>query len=465
MAIISTLSVSLTARTDQFAKAMRSASADLQTFAGKVKSISGRMIKFSTVGLGSAAVALGVLARKSMNTLDRVGVLSDVLNIATEDLIAYRLAAREAGASNNDLDKSLKAFVTRLGIAQNTGAGVTKVLKQLGLTSEELIKQGTAEAFGTVADEINKMGNVSQKAAAIFALFGRQGLKIGALMQRGSKGLKEARIEAGLLGLTISRLDASKIQEADDAIIKLKASFTAVGNKLAVELSPTIIGVSNLLVDFAKNGINTGEFVSDAFNKIVDVVATLAGSLDLLSAAWNGFIGVISKTINVGGKAIKFVADKINDLGFIIKGEAFFETTTLDKVIKRSGEQAEKSFNKASKAMDDFLKGKRPKALQEFYSELIRKINLLAELRLKIPPPPSIEPPFDRGGKDGAGRGRRDSAIEVSRSRFFIGGIEKLNAQQAQRVQKTKDKNSDEQTKLLKKIAVNTGGNAVAVTI
>ena len=78
MAVISTLSILLKAKTDKFRKDMTSAMKGLKQFAGSVKSLTGIFLGLSAAMLGLSAFRLKDQFRQVQLDADRVGKLSEV---------------------------------------------------------------------------------------------------------------------------------------------------------------------------------------------------------------------------------------------------------------------------------------------------------------------------------------------------------------------------------------------------
>ncbi len=253
MPVVSTLAVNLTARTAAFDKKMKKSKKQVSAFS-KVAAKAGATLKrFSAIGAAAAVAAFVLITKSAMKTIDVTAKLSDRIGIATEDIIALRHAAEITGVSGEALDKSLEMFVRRLGEVRQ-GTGEAKVaLKELGIDVNKLVTLSPAAAFSLIADEINKMALQADKAVIAYQLFGRAGTKLLNTLALGSGGLAEMKKEAEELGLTFNRFDAAKIEEANDAIQRMKESFTGIGQDLAIQLAPAIKAIADITTEAIKN--------------------------------------------------------------------------------------------------------------------------------------------------------------------------------------------------------------------
>jgi len=221
------------------------------------------------MAMGALAVAgiggLGYMLKRQMEVIDATAKLSDRLGITTEKLIGLQHAASITGTDAETLNKALEIFTRRLG-EMTMGSGEAKRgLDMLGLTMDQLIKLGPAEAFGLAADKINLLGTQAEKAAAAYFLFGRAGSQMLNLLEVGSEGLKDFQEEVEKLGLTFSRLDAAQIEAANDALTRARATLTGLFRQATIELAPYIEVLADKFVDVSTAGEGMAANVTKVF--------------------------------------------------------------------------------------------------------------------------------------------------------------------------------------------------------
>src|SRR2546426_591780 len=83
---------------------------------------------------------------------------------------------------------------------------------------KELVNTAPEEALKGIADGLSKMENPAQRAAAAVAIFGKAGQGMLPMLLGGAEALSAAQREAEKLGLTFSRLDAAKVELANEAM-------------------------------------------------------------------------------------------------------------------------------------------------------------------------------------------------------------------------------------------------------
>jgi len=225
--------------------------------------------RFFTLGRTLLTVAgiggIGYMIKQQMAMIDSTAKLSDRLGITTEALISLQHGAQIAGIQQETMNKSLEIFSRRLGEV-DMGVGEAKnALDKLGLNYAELINKSPDKAIGIVADQMNLLGTQSEKAAAANYLFGRSGQQLLNLFESGSAGIEAYKKEVEKLGLSFSRIDAAKVEAANDALTRTRAVFTGLFRSVTIEVSPYIEAAAIAFNNFATQGEGVGHNVTRAF--------------------------------------------------------------------------------------------------------------------------------------------------------------------------------------------------------
>ncbi len=338
MAVIKTIAVNLIAKTSSFERGMKRGQVQMTRFQ-RTAAATSAVIKTlaTTLGLFAGAAVAGAMVRSSFQIIDATAKMSDRLKIATEDIIGMRHAAGIMGASAETMDKALEIFVRRLGEVRMGSGEAKRGLEALGLSADKLVKLSPAAAFRSISDEINKMSNQADKAATAYFLFGRQGTQLINTMSLGSEGLREMQREAENLGLTFSRLDASRVEEANDAILKMRGVFKGLSNDFAVTIAPTVTSLGEFI-------IRVMDVIKGSLNIIVSLGQTaLAG----ITALVGGVIKAVEKLLNVMTGMESGVGDIVLELARDFKDLA-------DVNIEQAMEQFARAFSKSG-GLSQFL--------------------------------------------------------------------------------------------------------------
>jgi hypothetical protein len=233
--------------------------------------------KLASVALTATGVATIALASRQAKLIDQTAKTSDKLGITTEALIALRFAAEESGVASNTLDMALQRMTRRLSEAA-MGTGEAKdALKELGLDARQLSEASPDEAFRQIADAMANVNNQSDRVRLAFKLFDSEGVALVNTLKQGGDALREYSREAQELGISLSRIDASQVEQANDAFGRAGKVIAGVGNQIAVEFAPLVTILSNSFVDAGKAGQDELGY------KLSGALKVTAGAIDVIN--------------------------------------------------------------------------------------------------------------------------------------------------------------------------------------
>ncbi len=286
MALIANLAVGVTATTGALRASLRTAAGSVRQFATVVQSTQARLAAFGgAIVAAGAAMGAGVLVKNAYASIDSMAKLSDRLDISTQDLAGLKLGADLAGVGFDELTTALEKLEKGLG---NPSQETTKALDQLGLKMKDLVGKGAMAQMTTIADRFRLITSAEDRAAIATALFGKAGQALIPLLMDGSAGLKAAAGSAEALNLTFSRLDAAKVEAANEAVTMLKGAFEGLAIQMAISSAPFLTAIAdNLTTVIAKFGgpDGLGSVVSGAFDLIAKSVRTVGNALFELNQA------------------------------------------------------------------------------------------------------------------------------------------------------------------------------------
>lgn len=104
------------------------------------------------------------------------------------------------------------------------------------------------------------------------------------LMLQGGDAIRSAKTEVDELGLSLSAVDAAKVEAANDSFSRFGMTLEGVQQTMAVEFAPILDAVSKMLVGAAKDAGGFGDATSDAFGFAVDAAGFLMDMVEGLSA-------------------------------------------------------------------------------------------------------------------------------------------------------------------------------------
>ena len=317
MATIGNLAAILTAKDVGFSAGLKKASSDLSRFGGVMQGVAAGV----GIGLASmaarAATALGGVIPHQMEAIDASAKLADTLGISTEALAGLQHAANLSGVSGELLTDSIGKMERVIGEAVNGSKTAQDAIGALGLDFYQLATQKPEQTFAQIADALNAIANPSQRAAAAQEIFGRSAKELMPLLREGSVGLGAMSAEAEKLGLSMSRVDAAKVEQANDALTKVQGLLTGLLNTLVVEISPYITKAAEDFIAWGTSGGNASKMVVSAVSQVLKGVAFLADTIDVVRIGWIYFKSAGQSALGAMLKPITTVAEslgKLNDM-------------------------------------------------------------------------------------------------------------------------------------------------------
>lgn len=293
MASLADLYVGLKVNASGFVSGLNSAKSSLSSFGAHAEKIA-KASAFAVAGLATGAAAgISALAKESMSAIDSTAKLADTIGINTEMLVAFRHAAELTGAGAQLLDDSLSKMVKNVGEAAQGGGAAAGAFTQLGLSISSLARMAPDQQFSAISDSLNKIENSSIKNAIATDIFGKSGQKLINMLSLGSDGLAQMSTEAERLGITFNRVDAAKIEMANDSITRLGTAFTGLGNQVAIAVSPYLTEMANQLTELGQLNKGFGSGLAGAFKESGYYAALLIDELTAIKAGLYG-IGAIA---------------------------------------------------------------------------------------------------------------------------------------------------------------------------
>lgn len=269
--------------------------------------------------LGQLVVTLAADTARFQGDLGKAAVVAEsrmrnIRDTATKALGALTIAATAAGAA---LVQSFRTATQRADemtkLASATGTTVESLSRlsyaadlsgvkteQLRLGLSKLAKTGkgdTVAALLQTADQFASMEDGAEKTALAVKLFGDEaGPRLIPLLNQGSAGIKAMGVEADKLGVTISTNTGRASEQFNDNLTRLGFAATGFGNVLAEAVLPTMVSLTNEIVNTVKNTdamdraaraaatglrifLTAGELVRVVFSQIGQTIGALAAAL------------------------------------------------------------------------------------------------------------------------------------------------------------------------------------------
>lgn len=275
---------------DDTKHAVDSAASGFQGLGDKARDFANQAV-IGLGAIGAAAVAAGVaLYSQAAQAADALAKQADKIGEATQEIQAFQSAANLSGIETEKANASLTKMVKNIGDAADGSGPAADALARLGLSAQELASMPPVQAYETLLDDLQQVESQTQRVQIATEIFGKTGAD---MLNMTGESVRAARDEMYALGLQITRVDAAKIEEANDAIDRAKMAASGFGNQLAIQFSPIVSALTEEFINAVKEAGGFGQVASEVFNATIQGAAYAANVVHGLVAVWEGMKVVV----------------------------------------------------------------------------------------------------------------------------------------------------------------------------
>lgn len=316
MAELGAIKVRIDADTQGLESGMKRAGSAIQRGGAQLRQSINQWAKWGAAAAAAAAVAGAAIYKSTSRTIDQLAKTSDRLGIATDRLGELRFGAEQTGVAANTLDMGLQRMTRRISEAAQ-GAGEAKdAIKELGLDAQALARMSPDEQFRSIAEAMQGVANQGDRVRLAMRLFDSEGVALVNTMKGGKEALDAFAEEADRLGITLDRVEAAKVEQANDAMNRVRVAAQGAANAFVVELAPAVEGLSNAIANARKESGDMSGVMRSGLDGVVTAVGYAANAYrgwELIIAglrAWNA--ALIESILKMSKSALQSVEDLVN---------------------------------------------------------------------------------------------------------------------------------------------------------
>lgn len=287
---IANLNIKLSAGTAALQQDFSRAAGLAQGFGSNLGSIAAKIggALAGVFAVGKITSAVG----SKIEEIDQLARLSDQVGASIGDMQAIMMAANMADIEITGLTGGLRKMMVTISDAAGGSATAAAALQAVGLSAQQLQGIGPAQQLAAITQGLQGIGDASDRVAVSSGIFGKgNGLNFLSL---DSSQILQAAKDVDALGLSMTRADAAKVEEADDAIKRLGMSVGGLVQQLTVALAPGISAAAGAIM-----GLTTWLAQLDSTTvgnsiKLVAFAAAFGGVLVLIPRIIAGVHGIIA---------------------------------------------------------------------------------------------------------------------------------------------------------------------------
>ena len=351
MASAGAITWDLVANSSKFVSELEKANKAGKNWGDKLgKAAKGVATTFAAAG-AAAAASLAALYTVTAGNIDEQAKFADKIGLTTDALGGLHHAADLTGVSTENMNLGLQRMTRRVAeAAQGTGTAVD-ALEDLNLSAQELNQLSPDEQFLAIADAMGEVEGRSEQVRLAFKLFDSGGVALLNTMDMASDGIREAMEQAENLGIALNRIDAAKVENANDAFDIATKLSAGLSRQITVELAPIVEGLSVEFVRAANEAGGMGEVVTTAVDYMVKSVGVLADSWRGLEIIFQALKIVMYQLALDSIETIRMVEHEAKGMANSWRKLFGQELLTMNRTLTESSIQLRMELNDAHKAI------------------------------------------------------------------------------------------------------------------
>jgi hypothetical protein len=314
---------------------------------------------------------------EQMEKMDKTTKTADKIGATTEGLGRLQFAGKLTGVQIEKTNMALQRMVRRIAEAAEGTGEAQGALKELGVDAQALAKLKAEDQFLAIADAMDRVQDQSQRVRLAFKLFDSEGVDLVNTLALGREGIERLGNEADRLGITFDRVDAAKIEMANDAITKMSAAWEGVKTQIAIDVAPLVTALSDKFVSAAVNGEDMGTRVGRVLDSLQEKAMALADVLDRVSLG-GSFLASLGKS----AAAIPLVIRQGLQKGVeAITGKEFESTAMVGKALEEIYKGVEGSLDNVARKTRKIAGRESQQKLSEFVKNAEKTADAAAKIR------------------------------------------------------------------------------------
>lgn len=284
-----------------------------------LKTVAGAALNLKTAFVGVAGAAgIGLLISRSLDATDALAKTATRIGTTTEALSRLHFAADISGVSTETLNMAMQRFTRRTAEAARGTGEAKDAIRELGLNANDLLRLDLDEQMIKLADAFADVQTDADKVRLAMKLFDSEGVALVQTLGAGSAGLREMFSEAEALGAVMSTDAAKGVEDAQDALTRLKTVMGGLRDQVVAALAPALESIVTSLTDMVREaGLAEGGFKQLASN----IAASMIGAFVTVAEGAEAMVNSVIRGINnVNSMVAKIqIRTGIGDFGELAK--------------------------------------------------------------------------------------------------------------------------------------------------
>src|SRR5690554_2119531 len=306
---LGTLTLDLVARTGGFVQGMTKSQRSAQRWRRNVERDLNRVAKsMAAVGV-AAAGTLAAVTRSGMNFIDSQAKTAERLDGTIDGLRAAQIVASDFGVEANTLTGAMERLNRELAGALDGEGNAASALERLGLDARTLMGMDVDQRLEAIAQRVQALGLTSGETADLLRDLGIRNQSMINILQGGADAFGNARQEVEDYGLSLSKVDAARVEAANDKLARIPMIMEGIRNQVVMAALPAIEDLVDALADPAtvESAQAIGEAIVSSMTWAIEAIRETVGFVQWIGQE----MGVVAAGIR--GLELEEQLHRIND--------------------------------------------------------------------------------------------------------------------------------------------------------
>lgn len=292
----------------------------LQDASKKTKELANDLKGISMVGT-AVATSLTAITVSAGKQADEINTLAKQYNLTTGEIQKFQMAADLIDVDLNTITKSYAKLTKNM---TSTSSDVQNAFNTLGVAVRD--SNGELRDSGDVFNElISALGNVANETEQdnlAMQIFGKSAAELGPLINGGAEQLEQFNKYLEENGLLLSQDELDALNDMNDALDTIKATFKGLTNSIAKSLAPMFQSALEKINTVILNLKNAWDSLSPSVQKAIPIIAGIVGTASPLLAVVSklqGSLGGLIEKIGFGNSGLGAILSKVvSPIGIVL---------------------------------------------------------------------------------------------------------------------------------------------------
>lgn len=289
--------------------------AKMQEAGEKISGVGQKLMPVSAAA-GALLAAMGKLGLSAVQSADELNTLAKQTGISTEELQKMQYASDLVDVSLESITGAVRKMKAKMDPANET-------FQQLGVSvtdADGQLRDATSVFYDTIA-ALSQVSNETERDQLAMELFGKSADELAGIIDDGGAALREYGKEAEDLGLILSQDTLDALNETNDTVDRMKATFRGAFGKLGATIATTFAPAVEKAAELAKKLADRIANLSPEQVQLISKIAGVAAALAPVLVIGGKLVSGVGKVLTLAPKiatAVKLVTAVVNPIPLLI---------------------------------------------------------------------------------------------------------------------------------------------------